>query len=112
MTLEERLKIRLPEVKNDTEIEELLLSAKDKFLELRYPVTSYPVDKNGKPIIDPRWDSWLVSAAVELYSKRGAEGQTSHSENGISRSYEAGDISSSLANKVTPVAGVIKRANT
>lgn len=39
-----------------------------------------------------------VKARLAAYwlNKRGADGQTSHSENGISRGYEAGDIPPSL----------------
>ena len=36
---------------------------------------------------------------MELYSKQGAEGRTAHSENGISRTYEASDVSPSLLSK-------------
>ena len=45
-----------------------------------------------------------IKIAVELYSKRGAEGETAHGENGISRSYEKADISPSLLCQITPMA--------
>lgn len=45
-----------------------------------------------------------IKIAVELYSKSGAEGQVAHTENGISRTYESGDISASLLNQITPFA--------
>jgi hypothetical protein len=45
--------------------------------------------------------------AAFLLNKRGAEGETSHSENGISRAYENGDVPSSLLNQVVPFCGVI-----
>jgi len=45
-----------------------------------------------------------LKIAVEMYNKRGAEGETAHNENGISRSYETSDISSSLLNQITPIA--------
>lgn len=48
-----------------------------------------------------------VEIAVYLLNKRGAEGQTAHSENGVSRSYEDGDIPSSLLRDVIPMASVI-----
>lgn len=37
-----------------------------------------------------------VEAAVYLLNKRGAEGQDSHSENGVSRVYESADLPPSL----------------
>lgn len=44
-----------------------------------------------------------IKIAVELYNKRGAEGETAHGENGISRSYEKADVSSSLLGQITPM---------
>ena len=44
---------------------------------------------------------------VELYSKMGAEGQTSHAENTIARSYESAGISPSLLAEITPKVEVI-----
>lgn len=48
-----------------------------------------------------------VEIAVYLLNKRGAEGETAHSENGISRSYEDGDVPSSLLRQIVPMAGVL-----
>lgn len=45
--------------------------------------------------------------AIDWLSKRGAEGQIAHSENGISRSYEASDISPSILRELTPFCGVV-----
>ena len=46
--------------------------------------------------------------AAYLLNKRGAEGQTSHSENGISRSYENADVPESMLSIVVPHCGVLK----
>ena len=48
-----------------------------------------------------------VEIAAYLLNKRGAEGQISHTENGVSRSYENGDVPSSMLRSVTPCCGVI-----
>lgn len=40
--------------------------------------------------------------AIELFNKRGAEGEIAHNELGISRTYAAGDISPTLLSKITP----------
>ena len=45
--------------------------------------------------------------AMELFSKMGAEGQLSHSENGISRTWEAADVSPSLLKRIVPYAGSV-----
>ena len=48
-----------------------------------------------------------VEIAAYMLNKRGAEGQTSHSENGVSRSYENGDVPSSMLKAVVLYFGVI-----
>lgn len=48
-----------------------------------------------------------VEIAAYLLNKRGAEGETAHSENGVSRSYEDGDIPPTLLRRITPMAGVM-----
>lgn len=68
---------------------------------------AYPFDDTVTEI-PPKYDSLHVEIAVYLLNKRGAEGQTSHSENGISRSYEDGDIPYSLMSQITPYCGVVK----
>ncbi len=46
--------------------------------------------------------------AAYLLNKRGAEGETQHSENGISRIYENADIPASMLRPVIPHCGVMK----
>ena len=58
--------------------------------------------------IPARYDFLHCEIAAYLLNKRGAEGQTGHSENGISRSYESADVPESLLGAVTPMIGVIR----
>lgn len=53
--------------------------------------------------VEPQYLNIQVRMAIEMYNKQGAEGQTSHSENGISRTFEKSDISPSLLEKITPM---------
>lgn len=46
--------------------------------------------------VPEKYDGLLIDATVYFLNKRGAEGQTAHSENGIGRSYETGDIPASM----------------
>lgn len=48
-----------------------------------------------------------VEIALYMLNKRGAEGQTSHTENGISRSYENGDVPASLLRDIVPFAATL-----
>lgn len=49
----------------------------------------------------------LAMACVEVYARAGAEGQKSHSENGISRQYDGTWISSRLHDVLPNFVGVI-----
>lgn len=53
--------------------------------------------------VEQKYVNTQVKIAIEMYNKRGVEGQTSDSENGKSRSYEKGNISSSLLDEITPI---------
>jgi hypothetical protein len=101
MTQLERLKLRIPENKNDLELEDVLESAKAVILSRRYPFGDHPDE------IEKRYEDLQVRIAVELYNKRGVEGQTSHSENGVSRSYASASVSEDLLREITPKAGVV-----
>ena len=86
--------------------EEVLLTylnvAGRKILNRAYP---YGTDETEVPT---RYDFLQCEIAAYLLNKRGAEGQTAHSENGISRTYESADVPESLIGAVTPMIGVIK----
>ena len=54
-------------------------------------------DKRDVPV---RYHTTVVNIAVYLLNKRGAEGEISHSENGIGRTYESADIPDSMLKSV------------
>lgn len=59
-------------------------------------------DIRNSDAVESKYKNVQLRIAVELFSKRGAEGQVGHSENGISRSYEKSDVSESLIVLITP----------
>lgn len=67
---------------------------------------AFPFDKTVKEVPECYAGNQLAIAAY-LVNKRGAEGETAHSENGVSRSYENGDIPDSLLRGITPMVGVL-----
>jgi hypothetical protein len=67
---------------------------------------AYPYDPEVTKV-PTRYDFLQCEIAAYLLNKRGAEGQTAHSENGISRSYESADIPESMLGAVTPCVGVL-----
>ena len=57
--------------------------------------------------LSPLHEQIQLRVAVEIFSKMGGEGETQHSENGVTRIWEAGDISPSLLRLITPVCGSV-----
>ena len=106
MTNEEKITRLAVLISPDTAENELLTAmveqAEGIVLNRRYPF--------GTPegaTVTSAYEHIQLQIAVELFSKMGAEGQTGHSENGVSRSYEAADISPSLLKRIVPVAGSV-----
>lgn len=60
--------------------------------------------------VPEQYDSLHVEIAAYLLNKRGAEGEKTHSENGISRTYENGDVPNSLMRQITPFVSVLSPA--
>jgi hypothetical protein len=78
-----------------------LSRAAQVIFEVRFPYDDYPDD------VEARYQMLQVEIAEELYDKMGAEGQTSHSENGISREWENSQVSNALIARITPKVGVL-----
>ena len=57
--------------------------------------------------VPPKYELVHIEIAAYMLNKRGAEGEVTHSENGVSRTYEDGDIPPTLLRRITPVAGVV-----
>lgn len=67
---------------------------------------AYPFDPAVTEVPE-RYQFLQIEIAVYLLNKRGGEGETSHSENGISRTYESGDVPASMMRQVVPMAGIL-----
>jgi len=80
----------------------LLSLAEGKILERLYPYD------HSKETVPARYVGKQIEIAVYLYNKQGAEGQTAHSENGISRTYESADVPESMLRGIAPFVGGIK----
>lgn len=68
----------------------------------------FPYSDDWPDEVEPRYRDLLYRMALDIYNKRGAEGELAHSENGISRSYQSSWISEDLLLEVTPCVGVLK----
>ncbi len=70
---------------------------------------AFPFATDGEALTVPdKYISDQLEIACYLLNKRGAEGQISHNENGINRSYESASIPESMLSSIVPFAGVIK----
>lgn len=98
----ERMRLRTKEP-DDAILLDCLASAKASIMARRYPYGDWPDE------LEPRYEDLQYRIAIDLYNRDGAEGETSHSENGVSRGYESSWISEQLLNEVTPIVKVVVR---
>ena len=89
----------LPDTDTDKVLDTMLADAGALILNRMYP---FGYDENVT--VPPRYERIQIQLAVELYTRRGAEGQTGHSENGISRSWPE---ESALLKKILPNCGSV-----
>lgn len=98
------MKSRLSALTGETD-DNILLTfldiAAEKILAKCYP---YHHDKQDVP---ERYHGAQLEIAVYLLNKRGAEGETAHSENGISRSYESASVPDSMLKDIVPFVSVL-----
>lgn len=71
-----------PDVADKRVLETQLAEAEAMILNKMYPF-GYPEDM----ALPSRYERLQIKLAVELYTQRGAEGQASHSENGVTRTW-------------------------
>ena len=108
MTTTERLALRLgldaSEAKRDNALlTELIKAAESEILRCSFPF-GYDEDTEVPTV----YQSLIIPIAMDLYNHMGAEGQISHNENSIQRTYQSAWISESLLAQVVPRVGVGK----
>ena len=122
MGMKERLILRLTDngVAPDANIvEDCIETAKNAILSRRFPFTEWPtrevtVTVNNESVtveetyVEPRYLDLQFRIALDLYNRIGVEGEISHSENGITRHYDASWISSQLLDEIVPYCGVVQ----
>ncbi len=102
------LKALLNESENEKTADDVLLAylslAGRKIIGRAYPFRS---DVENVP---DKYATDQVEIACYLLNKRGAEGETAHSENGISRTYESAGVPESMLKNIVPFACVFPTA--
>lgn len=108
MTTIEKLVLRLGLSASEAErdnalLKELIEAAESAIMNRRFPF-GYTDDTD----FPEQYTHLIVPIAMDLYNHMGAEGQISHNENSIQRTYESAWISESLLAQVVPRVGVGK----
>lgn len=75
--------------------------AGSKIIAKAYP---YKTDVTEVPT---QYEYLQLEIAAYMLNKRGAEGQVTHTENGVQRQYENADVPPSMLKAITPYCGVI-----
>lgn len=101
MSALERLKRRIPDA-DETDLEDCVECAREAYFKRRFPCSPWPDE------VEPAYQGWIYRAAVDLYNKAGAEGETRHVENGVTREYDGSWISDQLLREIVPMAGTIR----
>ncbi len=85
-----------------------LLSAYLDIAEFKILNRQYPFGFPENAEVETRYQQIQLEIAVFLYNKRGAEGETGHTENGVTRNYGgANDVPPELLAQITPYGMVI-----
>ena len=83
--------------------------AGSKIVERAFPYGQYELGENGDEVqvftVPDRYAILQVEIANYMLNKRGAEGQISHSESGVSRGYGSDDLPLNLISQVVPMCG-------
>lgn len=67
---------------------------------------AYPFG-DGTETFPEKYDELHVRLAHYIFLRQGAEGETVHLENGISRHWEDGDVPATLLREITPAGGAL-----
>lgn len=96
-----RLKARTGEA-DEALLADLLESAKAAILARRFPFG------DGTEQLESRYTDLQTRIAEAMYDKLGAEYQTGHTENGVSRQWASEGIPEVLLREVTPMVGGLR----
>ena len=93
-----------PSDDSDAVLLSYLSQAKDVILNRMYPYLDYKV--YSELTLPQRYEYKQIQLAAYLLNKRGAEGQTRHIENGVSRTYQGAYVPSDLLCDIMPMVGI------
>jgi len=80
----QQMQVMLDCVEDTKVLRVYLLQAKSLILNTRFPF-GFTLDQE----VEPRYEQLQIELAIVLYNERGAEGQSTHSENGVNRTWRS-----------------------
>lgn len=108
MTNEEKIRqlaaLISPDTADEGLLSQLITLSEGIVLNRRYPFGA-PTEAK----VPSQYEHIQLMIALELFAKRGAEGQIEHDENGIARKYESSSVSDSLLRRITPIIGSVMK---
>lgn len=81
---------------------ELLQEAKEAILDARFPYGNWPDE------LEPRYRGLQVQIAEAMFDKIGGKYETSHTENGVTRTWGSEAIPKELLARITPICGIVR----
>lgn len=102
MTVLERMKLRLPREPDENVFKDYIESAQAAICNRRFPFGSTLTQR--EEYLDGMQDL-VFRCAYAMYLKRGGEYESSHTENGVSRSWTSEGIPTELLSEVVPLVG-------
>lgn len=84
---------------SDEVAESYLAAAEKAVINLAYPYG------DGSEVMPEKYDYEQIEIACYMLNKRGAEGEKEHIEGGTHRTYESGDIPTSIKTRIVPMVG-------
>lgn len=107
MTVDEKLAmvktlLEISDTSEDALIEVYLNAAEKEILSWRYSLSSQNVTA-----VPGEYEMTQVFAVIAGYSQSGAENQTSHTENSITRQFKYADMIAYIRSHVTPIVGIL-----
>lgn len=107
MTTDEKLTmvktlLEISDYSEDTRIYVYLTAAEKEIISWRYSLSSQKVTA-----VPEEYEMTQVFAVVAGYSQSGAENQTSHTENSITRQFKYADMIAYIRSHVAPIVGIL-----
>lgn len=85
-------------------VDAYLLSARSLIMLTRHPFSSDPDSEAW----ETRYDGLQCEIAASMFNRRGAEGEISHKENGVDRTWATAGVPKHLLSRIVPIGKAVR----